>query len=117
VNTETITAAIQIAKALETESGPQPMPDNGDLLPAALVGSNVIIRTVTMIYTGIVIAVDAHTIVLGDAAWIADTGRFSTALETGRLAEVEPYPDTVFVARSCVVDITFWPHTLPRTAK
>jgi hypothetical protein len=117
MNTETITAAIQIAKALETESGPHPLPDNGDLLPAALVGSDVLIRTVTMIYTGSVIGVDAHTIALDNAAWIADTGRFGTALTRGELAEVEPYPDTVYVARSCVVDITFWNHALPRNAK
>jgi hypothetical protein len=117
MNTETITAAIQIAKALETEPAPHPLPENGDLLPAALVGADVLIRTVTMIYTGILVAVDAHTIVLDNAAWIADTGRFSTALATGELSEVEPYPDTVYITRSCVVDITFWNHALPRNAK
>ena len=117
MNTETITAAIQIAKALDAESPTHHVPDNGDLLPAAIVGCNVLIRTVTMIYTGSVIRVDAHTIELDEAAWIADTGRFSTALATGDLNEVEPYPGHVFVSRSCVVDIAPWTHALPRTLK
>jgi hypothetical protein len=119
MNTETITAAIQIAKALETETETvqHPLPENGDLLPAALVGADVLIRTVTMIYTGSVVGIDAHTIALDDAAWIADTGRFSTALATGELSEVEPYPDTVYISRSCVIDITCWNHALPRIAK
>jgi hypothetical protein len=114
MNTETITAAIQIAKALDTEA---PAPPDVDLLRLAIHGHDVLIRTVTMIYTGHVAEVDAHTIALADAAWIADTGRFSNALATGELSEVEPYPGVVYVARSCVVDISPWNHALPRTVK
>lgn len=80
-----------------------------------LTGKNVLIRTVTNFYTGNVAAVDDRWITLTDAAWIADTGRFSGALATGTLDEVEPYPDgEVFVAVGAVVDVCDWAHDLPR---
>jgi len=116
MNTDTIVAAIQIAKALDPEYSPPATP-SGDLLINAINGTDVLIRTVTMIYTGHVEAIDAHTIVLTDAAWIADTGRFADALKTGGLSEVEPYPEGVYVARAAVVDITPWQHDLPRVQK
>lgn len=118
MNTETITAAIQIAKALDAETTPQDAAQaTGDLLVREILGSDVLIRTVTFVYTGSVTAIDAHTIELDNAAWIADTGRFAAALATGTLEEVEPYPGVVYVSRSCVVDIAHWNHTLPRTTK
>lgn len=48
------------------------------------VGTTYIIRTVTMYYTGRLQSVWPGELVLSDAAWIADTGRFSTALSTGK---------------------------------
>ena len=117
MNTETVAAAIRIANALNEPT--VTLEDSGmssDLL-AALVGVNVLIRTVTMIYTGCVDDMDAHTIVLSSAAWIADTGRFADALKTGVLSEVEPYPGVVYVARSSIVDVTYWDHDLPREQK
>lgn len=53
------------------------------------------VRTVTHYYTGRVVGVSDKAILLEDAAWIADTGRFADALRTGILSEVEPYPDGV----------------------
>lgn len=47
------------------------------------VGSRVFIRTVTSYYTGEVIEVSADEIVLVNAAWIADTGRFAPAMASG----------------------------------
>ena len=116
MNPDIITAAIQIARALD-DNQPTPVTASGDLLADAINGADVLIRTVTMIYTGRVVGIDAHTIALDEAAWIADTGRFADALTTGNLSEVEPYPDTVYVARAAVVDITFWTHDLPRVQK
>ena len=81
------------------------------------VGKNVLIRTVTNYYTGYVNAVDKRFIHLIDAAWIADTGRFSDALANGTLSEVEPYPGSVLVAIGAIVDITEWAHSLPRVRK
>ena len=82
-----------------------------------IVGEKYLIRTVTMYYTGRVVRVTDYDVVLADAAWIADVGRYSEALETGKLNEVEPYPNEVVVARGAVVDFTVWSHDLPRTVK
>lgn len=83
-----------------------------------LKGTNIFVRTVTLYFTGHVERVTRSWIVLSQAAWIADTGRFSDALRTGEFSEVEPYPDDaiVRVARSGVIDITTI-KTLPRKQK
>ena len=78
------------------------------------IGNAVIIRTVTHYYTGRIVALSDAEIVLLDAAWIADTGRWSTALDTGALHEVEPYPAAVSISRGAIVDVTTWAHALPR---
>jgi hypothetical protein len=81
------------------------------------VGSSYIIRTVTMYYTGRLEAVYSGELVLADAAWIADTGRWSTALTTGKLSEIEPYPAGCIVSRAAIVDVAPWPHALPRDVR
>lgn len=78
------------------------------------VGKTVLIRGVTFYYTGRIVALDATEIILSDAAWVADTGRFGAALATGKLAEYEPYPGLVSVARASVCDVAEWTHDLPR---
>ena len=87
----------------------------------ALDGKNVLVRTVTHYYTGRLALPDADQpqgwLRLDDAAWIADTGRFSAALEKGTLAEVEPYPGACYVSAGAVVDVCEWPHELPRKVK
>jgi hypothetical protein len=97
---------------------PVPTPDapDGDGL-APLLGHAVFVRTVTMHYTGRVVAITADSIALDDAAWIADSGRFYGALKAGVLSEVEPFPSRVWVARGALVDITTWDHDLPREQK
>ena len=81
------------------------------------IGDKVFIRTVTYHYTGRIAAIYAGEIVLDDAAWIADSGRFGTALATGELSEVEPYPGSVTLSRGAIVDVSPWAHPLPRVAK
>ena len=69
------------------------------------VGKNYFIRTVTMIQTGRLVAVTQQELVLEDAAWIPDTGRFADALRTGKFEEVEPFPTgKVIVGRGAVID-------------
>ena len=69
------------------------------------VGSVYLIRTVTMIDTGRLIAVTPQELVLEEAAWIADTGRFSDALKSLNFNEVEPFPDgRVIVGRGGIID-------------
>jgi hypothetical protein len=81
------------------------------------VGDSVFIRTVTYHYTGRISAIYPGEIVLADAAWIADSGRFHVALATGTLGEVEPYPGSVILSRGAIVDVSPWAHPLPRVAK
>jgi hypothetical protein len=70
-----------------------------------VLGQAYLIRTVTMIDTGVLVSIDQHEIILQDAAWIADTGRFNECLKTGKFSEVEPFPDgLVAVGRGAVVD-------------
>ena len=86
-----------------------------DILEA---GKAVFIRTVTHHYTGRVVSVGPVWIVLSEAAWIADDGRWTNALTKGELNEVEPYPEgEVLIAIGSVVDICAWSHALPRTVK
>lgn len=69
------------------------------------IGAIYLIRTVTMIDTGRLVEVTDQELVLEDAAWIADTGRFSDALAKSKFNEVEPFPDgRVIVGRNAVID-------------
>ena len=81
------------------------------------VGEAVFIRTVTHHYTGRIVAVTDSDILLEDAAWIADDGRFFTALSTGVLNEVEPFPFGCAVGRGAIVDVSPWRHSLPKEQK
>jgi len=80
-------------------------------------GQKVFIRTITHYYTGKVAEVDGQFILLEDAAWIADTGRWSKCLATGEMSEVEPFPNEVLVSLAAIVDIAPWNHALPRDTK
>ena len=81
-------------------------------------GMKVFIRTVTHYYTGSIKEITPLWIILENAAWIADTARFATALKTGQLNEVEPYPDgPVYVAIGGVIDVCEWKYELPREQK
>lgn len=80
------------------------------------VGEKYFIRTVTHHYTGELVAVFDGELVLKDAAWIADSGRFADALKSGNLSEVEPFPQgEVVIGRGAIVDASIWNHTLPTT--
>ena len=80
------------------------------------VGNTVLIRAVALYYTGVIVSCSKEEILLKDAAWIAATGRFAEALEKGKLDEVEPYPDDVFVSvnRGAILDVCDWHHPAPR---
>ena len=87
------------AQCLQTQATSQELAEPWKL------GKNYLIRTVTMIQTGRLVAVTQQELVLEDAAWIADTGRFADALKMGIFSEVEPFPDgQVIVGRGAVID-------------
>lgn len=81
------------------------------------IGANYLIRTVTMIQTGRLVAVTNQELVLEDAAWIASTGRFNECLKNGTFDEVEPFPGAIIIGRGSVIDATVFNHSLPRTVK
>ncbi len=83
-----------------------------------VIGKAYLIRTVTHIVTGRLIAVTDIELWLEDAAWIADTGRYADALVSCEFGEVEPYPEgeKIPVGRGALVDACPIA-TLPRTQK
>lgn len=86
------------------------------------VGSAYFIRTVTHHYTGRLIKVTPAELVIEDAAWIADDGRFAQFLKdgaTGDSVEIEPYPDgaRVILGRGGILDAVKWTAKLPREQK
>lgn len=83
------------------------------------IGEAYFIRTVTHHYTGRLKSVYANELVLTECAWIADDGRFSDALNTGNVNEVEPYPEgsEVVIGRQSIIDATIWKSQLPLSQK
>lgn len=105
----TIGEVKQIASLLNKEQTTSPFPFE--------IGANYLIRTVTMIDTGKLVAVTPTELVIEDAAWIADTGRWQQALESVNFVEVEPYPKgQVIIGRGALIDAVKI-NTLPRSQK
>jgi hypothetical protein len=93
----TIAEAAKIAGLFQAQPKPSDHPFK--------IGKTYLIRTVTMIDTGILKAVYPNELVLTDAAWIADTGRFSDALKKAEFSEVEPFMDgEVIIGRASIID-------------
>ncbi len=83
------------------------------------VGKNVIVRTVTMIYTGNLKKVTDTDLVLVDCSWIPDTDRFMQFVAEGKVKECEPYPDglNVYINRGALLDMCELKKELPRSQK
>lgn len=77
-----------------------------------MVGQSFFFRTVTYHLTGRVTKVMGSILVLEDAAWIADSGRFMNAIKEGTLSEVEPVGKAYININSCC-DFFPWEHALP----
>lgn len=84
-----------------------------------LLDKNVIVRTVTMIYTGKLKKVTPDNLVLMEAAWIPETERFMQFVATGAVRECEPYPDDlpVYINRGALLDTCELRKELPRSQK
>lgn len=80
-------------------------------------GEKYFIRTVTNYFTGKVKSITDFDIVLSDAAWIPDTGRFTEAVEKGTFNEVEIYPNDVIILKNSIIDLTKIDYELPRSQK
>ena len=92
-----------------------------DITPSSSVpfqiGKKYYIRTITYHCTGKVKRIKGGFLVLGDAAWIADSGRFRQAITDGVLDEVEPVDVDMFVNIVSITDAFTWNHKLPREQK
>lgn len=95
-------------------AGLPPLPDSN-----YMVGKNVIVRTVTMIYTGKLQEVTKDYLVLVDGSWIPETDRYMQFVANGSVKEWEPYPDglPVFVNRGALLDMCELRSALPRSQK
>lgn len=98
----TIAQAREIAALLNPPAAPQAAKSEDSHWE---IGKPYLIRTVTMIDTGRLVAVTDKELILEDAAWIADTGRFSEAVAKAEFGEVEPFPDgKVIIGRGAIID-------------
>jgi len=80
------------------------------------IGDKVFIRTLTYHYTGKVVKDTGVYVELSDCCWIADSGRFYTAISKGELKEVEPI-GIAKILYSNIVDCIEWKHDLPTEVK
>jgi len=71
-----------------------------------VVGKVYLIRTVTMIYTGILKAQNKNELLLEKAAWIAETERWADSCKNETFKEVEPYFRDVVLFKGACLDIT-----------
>lgn len=74
------------------------------------------IRTVTYHLIGKVKKVCGKFLILGNASWVADSGRFMGAIKDGVLDEVEPV-GVAYVNIDSIVDAFPWDHKLPKEQK
>ena len=71
------------------------------------IGKNYLVRTVTMFLSGKVKSIKGNFMVLEQAAWVSDTGRFNEALkDTDKFSEVEPFKYDAIVSLGAIVDAT-----------
>src|SRR5216683_952662 len=74
-----------------------------------VVGKSYFIRTVTYHLIGKVEKVSGNFLVLSDACWVADSGRFSKAIKDGELNEVEFVGDAI-ISMNAIADGFPWVH-------
>lgn len=81
------------------------------------VGKKYFIHTVTLYYTGELKEIYPDALVLDNAAWIPDTGRFYDFLKNGKPNEVEPFLDPVIIPTGSIIGATEWKHDLLKEQK
>jgi hypothetical protein len=82
----------------------------------SLIGQKWFFRTVTYHLVGLVEKRLGSFLVLKDASWVADSGRFMDAIKNGKLSEVEPV-GVALVNLNSVTDAFPWKHALPKDQK
>ena len=88
---------------------------NGSDIPF-VIGKAYLIRTVTYHMLGRIDKVSGNFLILSDASWVADSGRFSVAITKGELSENEYVGDAI-VSLNAIVDAFPWGHKIPKETK
>ena len=82
------------------------------------VGQAYLIRCVSYHAVGRLVSVGASELVLADASWVADSGRYGEAVANGLGPKSETeYLGDLIVGRGAVVDAVPYGHELPNTTK
>ena len=81
-----------------------------------LIGQKYFFRTVTYHWVGRVTKRIGGFLKLEQSSWIADSGRFMTAIKDGLLSEVEPV-GVSYVSIDSLTDFIPWKHALPMEQK
>jgi len=81
-----------------------------------MIGRAWFIRTVTYHLVGKIEKRLGDFFLLRDASWVADSGRFTQAIQKGALNEVEPVGDAL-VNITAITDAFPWRHALPTEQK
>jgi len=84
-----------------------------------LLNKKVVIRTVTMIYTGLLVEVTKEEFILTQCSWIPETDRYMSFIAEGKVKECEPFPDElrVHVNRGALMERCELKSSLPRSQK
>lgn len=85
------------------------------------VGSAFLIRTLTFSWVGRLVGFTGKCLILENASWVADAGRYHASLANGlesqESSEIEPAPGRVYVAWTNLVDAAEYNHPLPTKVK
>ena len=70
------------------------------------IGKDYMVRTVTMIYLGVLKNFNDKELLFEDVAWIPETSRWNEFVRGAKPNEMEPYPNDVIIGRSALLDAT-----------
>lgn len=104
---------LTLKEVLEAVSSPSEIPFD--------VGTAYLFRTIGYHWLGKVASIRGKFLVLEDATWVADTGRYSESL-SGKIAELssselEPSPRPVVLNTDHITDAVSWPFQIPKVVK
>jgi len=81
------------------------------------IGKCYAVRTFTYHSVGRLKEIKGGFLVLEDGSWIPDWGRFSTAINSGEINEVEKVESLIFIPLNSIADAFEWKHDLPKVTK
>ena len=111
---KTLNVSDETYEKLKDQLKPEELEDIEDL--DDLIGRKYFFRTVTYHLLGKVVKRIANFLLLEDAIWVADSGRFMQAIQNGELGEYEEV-GKAYVNLNSVTDFIPWIHKIPKGQK